>query len=191
MQSSALSQPHPPHPGRSGPHNEATSGPLPTLFTARPKRVVADRCEDPLSPPRGTWPSAQGKALLVPVVPSPPAAPPQGSVKCLANRTFVCRPAPALQSTGQRDVGLHESHQKNSPPTHCLPTSLAQVGTLLGPEPPHPAAAEGKHLSAHIRGSGKGGVLAQQPPCSTLPGALGSSCIPRAEHYPPRALSLG
>lgn len=81
--------------------------------------------------------------------------------------------------------------RKITPPTHCLPTGFAQVDILLGPEPPHPAAVEGRHLSAHIRGSGQGGVLAQQPPCSTLPGALWSSCIPRAEHHPPRALSLG
>lgn len=47
-------------------------GPCPlALFAARPKSVVADRCEDPLSPPRGTWLSAQGKALLAPVAPSP------------------------------------------------------------------------------------------------------------------------
>lgn len=54
-----------------------------------------------------------------------------------------------------------------SPTRKITPYTLSSYKPCPGgdptrPEPPHPAAAEGKHLSAHIRGSGKGGVLAQQ-----------------------------
>ena len=194
MQSSAVAQLRPPHPGRSGPHNEATwvGGALPSLFTPRPKRVVADRCEDPLSPPRGTWPSVQGKALLAAVAPSPHRLPhPREVLSAWPTAPLFADLHLHSSLLGKRRRDCMSPTRKITPPTHCLPTSFAQVGTLLGPEPPHPAAVEGRHLSAHIRGSGLGGVLAQQLPRSTLPGALWSSCIPRAEYHPPRALSLG
>lgn len=139
---------------------------------------------------RGRVPRAK-LVLLAPVVPSPHRLPhPREALSAWPTAPLFAdlHLRSSLLGKGRRDC--MSPTRKITPPTCCLPTSFAQVGTLLGPEPPHPAAAEGKHLSAHIRGSGKGGVLAQQPPRSTLPGALGSSCIPRAEHYPPRALSL-
>lgn len=152
------------------------------MFTAD-QRVVADRW-GPLSPPRGTWPSAQGKSTTGPSGAQPPAAPPQGSVRVPGQPHLVCRPAPAPPSTGQGRWDCMSPTRKITPTVFLQ--ALLGWGFLQDQKPPHLPAAESKHLSAHIRGSGKGGVP-QQPPCSHCQEPWGPAAS-RAEHYPPDAV---
>lgn len=106
-------------------------------------------------PTEGAWPGTQGKAPLAPLASAPAALPhPREGLSRpgLPTRTFVCRSAPALRSTGQRKAGLHASHQKKDPLLSSHRPCLG--GDPGGPEPRHhpQPAVEGGRLSAYVRG---------------------------------------